>query len=286
MSIILDFGRGVQVVQKLMKPKKNSLLRLTKLVPLILLSPFIGVRLFFFALGEFPGFLSVLLVLTTVALVAPDFADTRPGGANPDASSLADEAPPSGSRLSERLDKAAVSVKRPGKPTLHLRWDGLNFTSPELPPWNWVGPMLVTVRVSGGDSRPQQGGSRSAGVRGWEWKEKIDLERAAETCIWVHPVRSGVLALTFRGLPLGGKLRGFVHLLSTGKKDSRVKLRIVVDGKETAVLHPALRPGGAWEFETSLPGKGTGQLELEISAEGGGKHHVCLDAVVEPEKSG
>jgi len=63
----------------------------------------------------------------------------------------------------------------------------------------------------------------------------------------------------------------------------KVSVEVLLDGERLAQLSPKLRPGGLWEFQTELPGSGSGTLSFVIKQRGRGKNHLCFDGVLDDQ---
>jgi len=235
--------------------------RFAGLLPFILLSPVIAVRLFFSALAEFPRLLMVICVGLAAFMVVPDFvpASGQEAAWEPDSA---------GYRLSDNLDRVRVTARTRRFKRLKLGFDGVNHRHRALPGWNWTGPMLADVRVP------------KAQVH-WKWTPASAPKKAFETCLWGHPINEGRLFFHFRDVPLGGKVTGFVHFLRSAAKDSHVTITIKHGKKVVKKLRPKASPGSVMEFSSKVPGTGNGKLSFIIESKNRVKNHICFDAVIE-----
>jgi hypothetical protein len=114
----------------------------------------------------------------------------------------------------------------------------------------------------------------------WAFVETSKPGHVTETCLWIHPVNDGHLRLDFPDVELGGEVSGFFHALRSASPKMKVKIDLILDGEPIAKLSPKLKPGGLWEFQTALPGSGTGTLSLLIKQRARGKNHLCFDGVI------
>lgn len=220
----------------------------------MLLSPLFALRFALHLLAEFPRLLFVVGVLACIALFGLEAAWPGQGV----------EEPVDSGRLSQRLEQAIVWLETNGKKT-RLERAGPVFRSNRLPGWNFVGPIPARIKI------PKEEGA-------WAWEASGSDNRADETCIWVHPPKSGKLVVRY---PHTGatRLTGFVHLLASAGKDAHARVTLKQGKKTLGVVDARSKPGEVWEFEHELSGKS--RLTVEIVAVRQAKNHVCIDGVLQ-----
>ena len=143
---------------------------LVGLIPFVLISPLIAVRIVLHIIIEFPKVLYVVALALAVGLSLPDLLPATAAVEDVDAVEYV---------LSEQLDQCRVRVVRKGKTPLRLAGKGPVFSSPKLPTWNWVGLLPARVKI------PKK-------QKVWLWEPTGNDHTMATSCIWVHPPSEGV----------------------------------------------------------------------------------------------
>ncbi len=232
---------------------------LVSLFPFILLSPLIAVRFVLHIIIEFPKVLYVVSVCLALGLALPDLLPAAAAPEDADAMEYV---------LSEQLDHARVKVVRKGKKPLRFVRKGPMFSSPQLPGWNWVGPLPAKVKP------PKK-------HEHWLWAPTGNDKNMATTCIWVHPPGAGKLVIEFADAPPGERVVGFVHFLRSAAKKTVISMTVKQGKKTVKRLKPRAPNGSAWEFAVELDEKQDGPLTFTFEAGKRAKNHICFDAVVQ-----
>ena len=126
-----------------------------------------------------------------------------------------------------------------------------------------------------------------AGLPNWIYVGRHEMTSGSErqSCIWGHPVKKGVLRISFPNPPTNSRLR-FEHALSTNatRSDNKspVKVAIFADQKKLKTLTRGNQVGFA-SSSFNLPSQPTQELALEITAQKDGARHYCFNLEVEME---
>ena len=121
----------------------------------------------------------------------------------------------------------------------------------------------------------------------WIYVGRHEMTSGSErqSCIWGHPVKKGMLRISFPNPPTNSRLR-FEHALSTNatRSDNKspVKVAIFADQKKLKTLTRGNQVGFA-SSSFNLPPQPTQELALEITAQKDGARHYCFNLEVEME---